>query len=333
MMTHADKRSAVLSIGRIYCDLIFTGLGELPVLGRELFADGMEITAGGGGFIAAAHMVHVGRKAALVARLGTDTLSAGVEGQIRDSRVDLRFVEHAADAGPQVTVAAVIGHDRAFLTHRAGPAQPATLDAALDWDEARHLHIAEFATLHEIPDLITRAKAKGLTVSLDPSWDPSLIHDKSLLEACKGVDLFLPNMEEATAITSSSDPLIAIGILRKTFPLVALKGGADGAWLLADADVLHAPAEAVKVVDTTGAGDAFNAGFLHAWLDGAAPETCLKAGIRAGSLAVKAAGGAPRREPDTSTDANSGKTEAPDGASVSSKSPALIQLLRRLSQR
>lgn len=333
MMTHADRRSAVLSIGRIYCDLIFTGIDELPVLGRELFAGGMEITAGGGGFIAAAHMVHVGRKAALVARLGTDTLSAGVESQIRDSQVDLRFVEHAADAGPQVTVAAVVGHDRAFLTHRAGRAQPTTLDAALDWDEARHLHIAEFATLHEIPDLVIRAKAKGLTVSLDPSWDPSLIHDKSLLGACKGVDLFLPNMEEATAITGSSDPLIAIRVLQKNFPLVALKGGADGAWLLADADVLHAPAEAVKVVDTTGAGDAFNAGFLHAWLDGAAPATCLQAGIKAGSLAVEAAGGAPRRKPGTSADTNNGKTEAPHGASVGSKSPALIQLLRRLSQR
>lgn len=333
MMTHAEKRSAVLSIGRIYCDLIFTGLGELPVLGRELFAGGMEIAAGGGGFIAAAHMVHVGRKAALVARLGTDTLSAGVAGQIRDSRVDLRFVEHAADAGPQVTVAAVVGHDRAFLTHRAGPAQPATLDAALDWDEARHLHIAEYATLHEIPDLVTRAKAKGLTVSLDPSWDPSLIHDRKLLEACKGVDLFLPNMEEATAIAGSADPLAAIRLLKTAFPLVALKGGADGAWLMADADVLHAPAEPVTVVDTTGAGDAFNAGFLHAWLDGAAPKTCLEAGIRAGSLAVKAAGGAPKMDPDKTTDAYAGKAEAPDDASAGSKSPALIQLLRRLSLR
>jgi sugar/nucleoside kinase (ribokinase family) len=195
-----------------------------------------------------------------------------------------------------VTVAAVVGHDRAFLTHRAGKAQPATLDAALDWDEARHLHIAEYATLHEIPDLVTRAKARGLTVSLDPSWDSSLIHEKNLLETCKGIDLFLPNMEEASAITGSADPLVAIRKLRQSFPHVALKGGADGAWLLADTEVLHAPAEAVDVVDTTGAGDAFNAGFLHAWLDGETAETCLQSGIRAGSLAVRAAGGAPRQD-------------------------------------
>ena len=76
MMTHAEKRSAVLSIGRIYCDLIFTGLGHLPVLGREIYASGMEIAAGGGAFIAAAHLAHAGRKVALAARLGTDSLSA-----------------------------------------------------------------------------------------------------------------------------------------------------------------------------------------------------------------------------------------------------------------
>jgi len=292
MMTHAADRSAVLSIGRVYCDLIFTGLGHLPVLGREIYADGMEIAAGGGAFIAAAHLAHAKRKVALVARLGRDSLSASVEEQMRDSGVDLRFVEHAENAGPQVTVAAVVGQDRAFLTRRAGPALPATLEAALDWEQARHLHIAEYATLHEIPDLVSRAKEKGLTVSLDPSWDPTLIYDRGLLRACAGVDLFLPNLEEAEAITGSADPQVAIRKLSLAFPAVALKGGAEGAWLMSKGRMVHAPAETVPVIDTTGAGDAFNAGFIDAWLNGGAEEACLKAGIRFGSLAVQAAGGA-----------------------------------------
>lgn len=293
MMTHAETRSAVLSIGRVYCDLIFTGLDHLPVLGRELFATGMEIAAGGGAFIAAAHLAHAGRKVALVARLGTDSLSAGVESQIRGSGVDLRFVEHAQDAGPQLTVAAVVGHDRAFLTRRAGPALPATLAAAFDWEEARHLHIAEYATLHEIPDLVFSAKEKGLTVSVDPSWDAALIYDRGLLRACEGVDLFLPNLEEAEAITGSADPETAIRMLSQSFPAVALKGGAQGAWTMTAGQILHMPADTVRVVDTTGAGDAFNAGFLNAWLGGAADDICLRAGIQAGSLAVQGPGGAP----------------------------------------
>jgi sugar/nucleoside kinase (ribokinase family) len=273
MIATNSHRSAVLSIGRIYCDLIFTGLDEMPVLGRELFAGGLDIAAGGGAFISAAHVAQVGRKVALVSRLGTD-------------------IEHAADAGPQITVAAVVGKDRAFLTRRAGPAQPQTLEAALAWPQAQHLHIAEYATLHEMPDLVSRAKAQGLTVSLDPSWDASLIYAPGFLEACRGVDVFLPNLEEAEAITGSADPQAAITMLGKSFATVALKGGPSGAWVVSGGGILHSSAKAVPVVDTTGAGDAFNAGFLHAWLDGGTLSSCLSAGIDAGSLAVQTAGGA-----------------------------------------
>lgn len=291
-MTSAHaKRPAVLSIGRIYCDLIFTGLDALPGLGREVFAQDMKMAAGGGAFIAAAHMAHAGREVALVARLGTDALSRGIEAELRSANVDLRFLEQSPGAGPQVTVASVIGHDRAFLSRRAGSAQPTTLDDALAWSAAGHLHIAEYATLHEIPDLVSRAKARGLTVSLDPSWDETLIYEAELLDRCAGVDIFLPNMEEATAITRENDPVAAIAMLAEAFPVVALKAGGDGAWVKSDGQLLHKPAESVPVIDTTGAGDAFNAGFIDAWMAGNDIEACLAAGIRYGSLAVQAAGG------------------------------------------
>ncbi|MCO5731211.1 carbohydrate kinase family protein [Rhizobium sp. SSA_523] len=298
MTMQAPMPSAVLSIGRLYCDLIFTGLDSLPVLGREVFSSGMKLAAGGGAYIAAAHIHHVGRQVALVARLGSDALSREVATELASSGIDLRFVEHADDAGPQVTVAAVMGHDRAFLTKRAGSARPATLPAALDWSLAKHLHIAEYATLHEMPDLVREAKAKGLSVSLDPSWDSTLIYDKHLLEACEGVDLFLPNREEVEAITGLKDPEAALDRLLEIFPHVALKDGASGAWVAAKGFRLHHPAEPVPVIDTTGAGDAFNAGFLNAWLDDTPLEDCLHAGISAGSLAVQAAGGASTVRPD-----------------------------------
>lgn len=112
---------AVLSIGRIYCDLIFTGLRSLPEPGREVFADDIKIAAGGGAFIAAAHLAHAGREVALVARLGTDALSLGIEPELGAGGVDLGFLEHSPGAGPQVTVASVIGNDRAFLSRRAAP--------------------------------------------------------------------------------------------------------------------------------------------------------------------------------------------------------------------
>jgi sugar/nucleoside kinase (ribokinase family) len=282
----------VLCLGRTYCDLVFTGLSGLPALGRELFAEDVAIVPGGGAFITAAHLVSLGCSTALVSRLGTDALSSGLEKALIESGVDLTFVERSADAGPQLTVAIVQSQDRAFLSRRAGHGRPATLQGALTSPGMRHLHIAEYATLAEIPDLVAHAKNMGLSVSLDPSWDETLIHDPVFLENCRGVDLFLPNVEEATAIARMSDADQALDFLSRHFPLVVLKKGAAGATLARASERISATAPHVKVVDTTGAGDAFNAGFLHRWLKAGDLPSCLEAAVEAGSHSVQAAGGA-----------------------------------------
>lgn len=285
-------RPSVLCLGRTYCDLVFTGLSGLPVLGRELFAENVAIVPGGGAFITAAHLVSLGTPTALVTRLGVDPLSSALDGPVRESGVDLAFVERAPDAGPQLTVAIVQPQDRAFLSRRAGHAKPATLLAAMAAPDVRHLHVAEYATLAEIPGLVAEAKERGLTVSLDPSWDETLIHDPAFLDNCRGVDLFLPNMEEAAAISQTDEEDRILDLLSRHFPLVVLKKGPEGA-ALARAEERHSrPAARVKVVDTTGAGDAFNAGFLHRWLEGGDLDACLEAAIAAGSLSVQATGGA-----------------------------------------
>ncbi|KRA43110.1 carbohydrate kinase family protein [Devosia sp. Root635] len=290
-MTIPQGRRGIISAGRIYCDLVFTGLQDMPRLGAEVFAEAMVPVLGGGAFIAATHIAAHRRPSALLSRFGTDPLSMMLESQLVASGVDLRFVERQADAGPQVTVVMAHASDRAFLSRRAGQALPRDYGAALDWDQACHLHIAEFATLAECADLVQRAKAGGLTVSLDPSWDETLIRQPALLAACAGVDVFLPNAEEALAITGTGTVEDAIAILEDAFPVVAIKLGPDGAMLSVGGWRFARPAPSVTVVDTTGAGDAFNAGLLDAWLDGLRAELCLDAAIMAGSLSVQAVGG------------------------------------------
>ncbi|MCT7374320.1 carbohydrate kinase family protein [Chelativorans salis] len=285
-------REAIVSLGRIYCDFVFTGLDGMPRLGRELFAEEMTLAAGGGAFITAAHGAALGRPTALVARLGTDALSQAIEPQLALPGIDLQFLDRHPSAGPQVTVVMVEGKDRAFLSRRAGPAEPATLAAALSWPMARHLHIAEYATLAEMHDVVRQAKERGLSVSLDPSWDDTLIRDPSFLDRCAGVDVFLPNLEEARVLTGREPPEEALQALSARFPLVALKLGAEGGMLSVGGEVCVLPARKVRVVDTTGAGDAFNAGLLDAWLDGRSLEACLSAAIAAGTRSVQAAGGA-----------------------------------------
>ena len=291
MTSSLPRAGAVLNLGRIYCDMVFRGLDGMPQLGRELFAREFALTPGGGALITAAHMAALGRPSALVARFGTDALSEALFGEIDALGLDLQFLDRHETAGPQLTVVMVHGGDRAFLSRRAGHARPAGFEAALAWSGAAHLHIAEYATLHEMPDAIAKAKSHGLTVSLDPSWDADLIGDPLFFERATGTDIFLPNMEEAEALTGKSDPGEALAVLQRHFPVVVLKRGGDGAILAAGGTIIDLPSPRVAVVDTTGAGDAFNAGFIHAWLNGADSRTALTAAIDAGTRSVQASGG------------------------------------------
>lgn len=291
MTSPIPKAGAVLNLGRIYCDMVFRGLDGMPQLGRELFARDFALTPGGGALITAAHLAALGCHSALLARFGTDALSMALFDEIEALGLDLQFLDRHETAGPQLTVVMVHDGDRAFLSRRAGHARPAGFEASLAWSEASHLHIAEYATLHEMPDAIAAAKRHGLTVSLDPSWDAELIRDPLFFERAAGTDIFLPNMEEAEALTGETDPHAALAVLRRHFPIVALKRGGEGAIVAADGATIHLPSARVEVIDTTGAGDAFNAGFLHAWLAGKDIEACLAAAIEAGTRSVQASGG------------------------------------------
>lgn len=287
-------RSKVLCLGRTYCDIIFTGLSEMPALGRERFAQDVTIAAGGGAYITAAHLAALQRPAALLSRLGLDPLSRALEQELAASDIDLSFVERSEDAGPQPTVALVRGSERAFVSRRASGSRPADLERALSSPDVTHLHIAEFATLNDIPAVIPMARDCGLTISLDPSWDDLLIRqDPGFFETCKGIDIFFPNFEEGRALTGESRSEVILARLRESFPLVVLKCGDEGAIAAHDSETVRAEALRVEVVDTTGAGDAFNAGFLHAWLNGRDLRKSLAAGIESGARSVQSVGGAP----------------------------------------
>ncbi|WP_445500827.1 carbohydrate kinase family protein [Microvirga sp. G4-2] len=291
-----SERGKVVCLGRTYCDIIFTGLHEMPVLGRERFAQDVTITAGGGAYITAAHLASLGRPAALLTRLGTDPLSRSLDPELEASGIDLSFIERSVDAGPQPTIALIKGGERAFVSRRAGISRPADLEQALAARDVGHLHIAEFATLKDNPDVIAIARSFGLTISLDPSWDDQLIRqDTDFFEICAGVDVFFPNVEEGQALTGESSAEAILRRLQERFPLVVLKRGERGAMASYGSNSVSVEALPVNVVDTTGAGDAFNAGFLHSWLRTSDLGRSLAAGIEAGALSVQSAGGAPPR--------------------------------------
>ena len=283
-MTGRAKR--VLCTGRLYCDLVMSGLSATPMPGQEVYASSLVIAAGGGAYITAAYLAALGRGTGLAAVMPAQPFAGAIALELAAAGLDLSpCVDACAGADPQLTVALIAGGDRAFVTRRVGAAMPDSLGDVLDSGAWDHLHIGELASLVECPDAIARAKSSGMTVSVDCAWDAEVLARSDLVQVLRGVDVFLPNRMEA-------DTLSRHAALTDYAPLVVVKDGDKGAVGHSGAGVVHRPALAVAVVDTVGAGDAFNAGFLHRWLDGAALSACLDAGAQTASVALARQGGA-----------------------------------------
>lgn len=275
--------SPILCAGRVYCDLVFTGLDGEPEPGREVFADALKICAGGGAYITSAYLAALGETVGLVGMLPAAPFGTVVEAEMQHNGVQ-SFCEETHGQDAQLTAALVTKKDRAFITRRVGNAVPQSKIDALP--EARHLHIGELTTALEHPDLLRAAQASGMTISLDCSWDEKVLARTDLAEIISLVDLFLPNEAEAEALETYCthvQPRLA----------TIIKRGANGASCLRTGRTpVHASGRSVQVVDTTGAGDAFNAGFLSAWLAGQPMEMALALGNACGATAVARIGGA-----------------------------------------
>ena len=158
-----------------------------------------------------------------------------------------------------------------------------------------HLHASSFffqeGLRPDFPDLFARARRAGLTTSLDTGFDPSGQWDGGLRETLRETDLFFPNEVELAALTGTEDPAEGLRRLENGRTRVVAKLGKNGAMTLDGGRVVHVPAYPVETIDTTGAGDSFNAGFLHRWLQGAPIVECLRLGAACGALSTLGLGG------------------------------------------
>lgn len=255
----------------------------MPRLGEETFATGLASCAGGGAFITAATVSALGAKADLFANLPAAPFDQIVMHDITSAGVSAKWCK-AAQAGlsPQLTVATVTGGDRSFLTHNAGIALP---DEDLHSGPWQHLHIGELRALVDNPRMLAQARIAGISISVDCGWDELLVHDGSRVgELLKGVDVFLPNEAEFEALTSS-------GFSEDAPVLLVIKQGARGASAKMDGAWQHHSGTTANVLDTTGAGDAFNGGFLVSWIAGDPLDTCLAVANCCGAASVTSVGG------------------------------------------
>jgi sugar/nucleoside kinase (ribokinase family) len=142
-----------------------------------------------------------------------------------------------------------------------------------------------------VADIFRQLKQRGLTISLDPNDDPEDEWKNDIEEALRYVDIFLPNAREAKKIARTESIDDAVSKLASMVPLVVAKLGAQGAMAQRGADRFVSPATMVEIVDPVGAGDSFDAGFLHQFLRGGDLRSCLNAGNVTAALSTTRSGG------------------------------------------
>ncbi|MFZ0869526.1 MAG: carbohydrate kinase family protein [Rhodanobacter sp.] len=286
----------VLVVGEINVDLVFKNCQALPTPGREVLAEDFIQTAGSSSMICAMGLARLDNPVSFHGKLGVDGWGSYCLDVLRDAGVDIGSLRPDAKLRTGITVSLSTPQDRALVTF------PGAI-AALRADEvddallasADHLHISSYYLQRALrPDcgkLFARARAAGLSTSLDPGFDPEQAWAPDLLDALGEIDLFLPNELELAAITGCDGLLDGLRALDNGHTRTVVKRGQLGCASLDHGRLFEVPAFAVDPIDSTGAGDSFDAGFLHAWLRGSSLRDCLRWGSACGSLSTRGIGG------------------------------------------
>jgi sugar/nucleoside kinase (ribokinase family) len=214
--------------------------------------------------------------------------------QLHERGVELGSVRRAGNSG--VTVILPHGVRRHILTYPGTISELRLEDLDIDYlASARHFHLSSLFLQRklspDVPELFRRMKTAGLTTSLDTNDDPDDRWGGHLEEILQNVDILLPNEREAMKLAGADDVETALLRLADKVKTVVVKMGAEGAVAIQKGCRYSASAVAVRVVDSVGAGDSFDAGFLHHYLNGANLASCLAYGNLCGALSTTGRGG------------------------------------------
>ncbi|SFK02902.1 Sugar or nucleoside kinase, ribokinase family [Amycolatopsis sacchari] len=258
----------------------------------------IRLAGGGAGANTALWLATLDTATTLLARVGDDAGGRLIRAELESAGVRCAFV--VDPEAPTCCVVVLVDHEgqRSMLPDRGANARFCAEDvAATSLEGATHLHLSGYVLLDPSSRpgglaALAAAREAGLTTSVDPQAAALLTDPQAFLDDVRGVDLLLPNTDELIALTGSADPAAAAELL-DVVGAVAVTAGLDGAsWVDADG-VVSVPADEAECVDSTGAGDAFNAGVLSAWLRGESTKDVLAAGVRLGARAVSRVGAQP----------------------------------------
>lgn len=278
-----EREIDLLVAGDLNADIVLSGV-DWPRIGAEHLAEAGSVALGGSAAICAANAALLGLRVRLAATVGADPLGAMLLDMLQKAGVDTSAVRVVRDAGTGFTV--VINargkREKALLTWPGALSQLRANDVRPHLKQARHLHCASYYLMSEmqagLPALLRAARKQNVTTSVDPNPDPTGRYDSGIAAVLAEADLFFPNRQEAQRIAAAHGG----GPLFRRLPMLArttvLKNGGDGVVYLGSGVEIRHPAPGVKVIDPTGAGDSFEAGFLAARLRNADLHDALRFG-------------------------------------------------------
>jgi sugar/nucleoside kinase (ribokinase family) len=294
-MSLSDERLDCLVAGDVNADLIINGAPEVEYNAEKL-AQGMELTLGGSSSITAYNLARLGVKTGFLGVVGRDLFGDFVVNALASATVNVDALHRDVREKTGLTVWLSQEMRRAGITY---PGTIASLCAAHfkreDLQRCRHLHVGHYFLLTGFhPDAATvfrQAKELGITTSLDCNYDPANEWKSHIADVLRYTDVFFPNEEEACRLTGTRSAEAAAAELARLAGTVAVKLGGEGVLVYSNGSRFHRAALAVDVVDTTGAGDSFNAGYLSQFVQGADAGACVEAGLAAAARCISRVGG------------------------------------------
>ena len=288
----------VIGLGILVADVIVKSVTSFPELGKLKTVDSITVSLGGCAANTAVGLSRLGFETLVMGVVGDDGFGDFIIDALTDEGIDPTGVVHIENAATSVTTVLVSPDgDRSFLHFKGANALFVSDDLDLDFlERSRHIHMAGTFLMdafdgEDAASVLRTAKEAGLTTSLDTAWDDSGRWWGLVEPMFDYIDIFLPSVEEARMMSGEDSVReMARFFLAKGVKIVGIKQGADGGYFMREGEEIIHPALKVDVIDTTGCGDAFCAGFIAGYLDGLPMKECGRMAVTTGSLCATGIG-------------------------------------------
>jgi sugar/nucleoside kinase (ribokinase family) len=290
------KRPRTIVIGELNVDIVATGVNSIPEMGAEILAKDCVLTLGSASAIFAVGLSKLGHQVTFVSQVGNDSFGDFCVDVLQRAGVSTGNIARTNRTKTGVTIALSNTRDRALITYLGAIESFNARQIDMSFIEGhQHLHLTSYFLQRGMsgafPKLLQRAKRENLVTSFDPNSDPADAWPDSIKDVLQFTDVLFLNEREALKFTRVKKVEQALEKLSELVPCAVIKLGSQGAIASRDNQIFRAAGFKVTAVDTTGAGDSFDAGFMSAYLGGKSISQCLETGNACGALSTLQPGG------------------------------------------